>query len=112
MIAEYVQEGNAVDFVPVADVAAGDVVVIGELVGVVKRACKAGELGALALTGAYDWPKATGGGSAIPAGSKLYWDEADKQAKTDSEAGANKYLGKSIRAASDADTGVRGRLSQ
>jgi predicted RecA/RadA family phage recombinase len=112
VIAEYVQMGDAVDFIPAADVAAGDVAVEGELVGVVKRSRKAGELGALAVTGVFDFPKPTGAGSAIPAGSKLYWDVADKQAKTDSEAGANKYLGKSTQAASDADTTVRARLSQ
>ncbi|HOX08997.1 MAG TPA: DUF2190 family protein [Planctomycetota bacterium] len=112
MITEYVHEGNAIDFVPAADVAAGDVVVIGDLVGVAKRACKAGTLGAVAVVGVYDFPKAVGVGSAIPEGSKLYWDEADKQAKTDSEAGANKYLGKSVKAAVDGDETVRARLSQ
>ncbi len=112
MIAEYVQEGSAVDFVPAADVAAGDVVVVGELVGVTKRSHKAGELGALAVVGVFDFPKATGVGSAIPAGAKLYWDVAEAVAKTDSEAGANKYLGKSVKAAADADAVVRARLSQ
>jgi predicted RecA/RadA family phage recombinase len=112
VIAEFVHEGSAIDFVPATDVGAGEVVVIGDLVGVTKRACGAGELGSLAVEGVSDFPKATGAGSAIPAGSKLYWDVADKQAKTDSEAGANKYLGKSTQAASDADATVRARLSQ
>ncbi|HOX08380.1 MAG TPA: DUF2190 family protein [Planctomycetota bacterium] len=112
MITEYVHEGNAIDYVPVADVAAGSVVVVGDLVGVTKRNHKAGELAALAVAGVFDFPKATGAGSAIAAGAKLYWDEADKVAKTDDEAGANKYLGKSVKAAADADEAVRARLSQ
>ena len=112
MITEYVHEGGAIDYVPAADVPAGSVVVIGDLVGVTKRNHKAGELSAVAVVGVFDFPKATGAGSAIPAGAKLYWDEADKVAKTDDEAGANKYLGKSVKAAAESDATVRGRLSQ
>ena len=112
MIVEYVQEGSAVDYVPGADVAAGAVVVQVELVGVTKRSIKAGELGALAVAGVFDFPKATGAGSAIAAGVDLYWDVADQVAKADAEAGANKRLGKSVKAAADGDESVRVRLSQ
>jgi predicted RecA/RadA family phage recombinase len=101
-----------VDYTPSSAVAAGDVVVQGELVGVAKLNIAANQLGALAVTGVFDLPKATGTGSAITAGSKVYWDAAEAVAKTDSESGANKYLGKTIRAAGDSDTTVRVRLGQ
>lgn len=64
------------------------------------------------LTGVFDLPKATGTSTAIAAGVKTYWDVADQQAKADDESGANKYLGKTVRAAADADTTVRIRLEQ
>ena len=51
MNARYVQRGDAIDYIPDADVAAGDVVQLGRLVGVAKLDIKAGALGALALTG-------------------------------------------------------------
>lgn len=112
MIAIYKQEGDAVDFTPAADVAAGDVVVQGELVGVASREIKAGALGALSVSGVFDFPKAMGAGSAIAAGSWLYWDDAAKVATTSDNAGANKLLGKSVAAAGDDDATVRARLSQ
>jgi predicted RecA/RadA family phage recombinase len=111
-MATFVHDGNSVDYTPTADVAAGAVVVQGELVGVAARPIAANTLGALAVSGIFDFPKATGGGTAIAAGAECYWDVAEQVAKTDSESGANKKLGKAIRAAADADATVRVRLSQ
>jgi hypothetical protein len=51
-------------------------------------------------------------GSAIAAGALNYWDVAEQVAKTNSESGANKLIGKSIKAAGDNDTHVRIRMSQ
>ena len=51
MKARYVQRGESIDFIPAFDVAAGDIVKVGSLVGVAKLDIKAGELGALALCG-------------------------------------------------------------
>ena len=110
--AVFVQEGNQVDYTPVAAVAAGDVVVKGDLVGVARTPIAAGVAGALAVHGVFDFPKATGAGTAIAAGASVYWDAADQQAKTDSESGANKLLGKTTAAAGDGDATVRARLSQ
>ncbi len=110
--AVFVHEGGQVDYTPGSAVAAGDVVVQGDLIGVAKQPIAAGALGALAVRGVFDFPKATGGGSAIAAGATVYWDVADKVAKTDSETGANKLLGKTVAAAGDSDTTVRVRLSQ
>jgi predicted RecA/RadA family phage recombinase len=112
MGAKFIQTGDAVDYTPGADVNAGDVVVQGELVGVAKLDIKTGKLGALAVTGLFDFPKATGAGTAIAAGTRLHWDVAEQVAKADSEAGENKEIGKAVKAASDADAVVRTRLSQ
>ncbi len=112
MTANFKQTGDSIDYTPTSDVAAGAVVVQGDLVGVTKLPIKAGDLGALAVAGVFDFPKATGSGSAIPVGSTLYWDVAEQVAKVDSESGANKLIGKSVAAADDAATTVRARMSQ
>lgn len=112
MAVQFVQEGSAVDYTPGADVAVGDVVVQGDLVGVAKRPIPAGTLGALSVVGIFEFPKATGAGSAIAVGAKVYWNATTKVATTSDGAGANKFLGKVAKAAADADATVQVRLSQ
>lgn len=111
-LVSFVQEGSAIDYTPVADVDAGTVVVQNDLLGVTKRSIVANEQGALHVAGVFEFPKATGGGSAIDVGLDVYWDAAEEVAKTDDEAGANKKLGKTIAATVDADEFVRVRLRQ
>ena len=110
--ATFVHDGKSIDYTPGADVSAGDVVVQNDLVGIAKLDIASGALGALAVTGVFDVPKTAGVGEAIAAGAKVYWDVADDVAKEDAEAGANKYLGKTVAAAGDDDTTVRVRLEQ
>jgi predicted RecA/RadA family phage recombinase len=110
--ATFIHDGNSIDYTPGSAVSAGDVVVQGELVGVAKLPIAANALGALAVTGVFDLPKATGGGTAIAAGANVYWDVGDTEAKEDSESGANKLIGKTVLAAADADATVRVRLNQ
>jgi len=105
-------DGAAVDHTPGAAVSAGDVVVQGELIAVAKLDIAANQLGALAVQGVLDFPKATGVGTAISAGANVYWDVADVEAKEDSETGANKLIGKTVAAAGDNDATVRVRMSQ
>ena len=106
--AQFNQQGDAIDYVPSVDTAAGAVVVQGDLIGVTKRPIKAGELGALALTGLYEMAKATGAGTDVTMGTILYWDEAAQQVtKT---ATGNKEFGKAVADASEDDTAVRVRL--
>lgn len=68
-MASYVQDGDILDYTPAAAVAAGEVVVIGSLVGVAPRPIAANVMGALAVEGVYEIPCATGAtgaqGSAI-----------------------------------------------
>jgi len=111
-MAQFIHDGNNIDYIPGADVSAGDVIVQGDLIGIAKLDIAANFLGALAVTGVFDVPKTAGVGEAIAAGAKVYWDVADGVAKTDDEAGANKYLGKTVAAAGDDDETVRVRLEQ
>lgn len=112
MAVSFIHDGRSIDYTPSAIVVAGDVVVQGDLVGVAKLDIPAGRQGALAVTGVFDFPKATGAGTAIAAGASVYWDAVEKVAKTDSETGANKLIGKTVAAAGDDDATVRVRLSQ
>ena len=106
--ATFVQDGCAIDYTPGSAVAAGDVVVQVDLVGVVKRPLAANELGALALTGVFDFSKATN--VAYTVGTILYWDDTNNLVTT--TATGNKQIGKVVRAAATTDPTVRVRLSQ
>jgi predicted RecA/RadA family phage recombinase len=108
--ATFVHEGDFIDHTPGADLAAGDVVVQGELVGVATRPIPANTPGGLAAEGVFDFAKATGGGSGITAGAQVYWDDTANQATT--TATGNKLIGKCVRTAADAETTVRVRLTQ
>ena len=110
--AKFIHDGNSIDYTPSADVAAGDVVVQGESVGIAKTAIAANLIGAIAVTGVFDVPKATGGSTAITAGANVYWDATNSVATTDDDTGNNKLLGKTVLAAADADATVRVRLMQ
>ena len=110
--ARFIHDGNGIDYTPGSDLSAGSVVVQGDLIGITKRDIATGGLGTLELNGVFDVPKTAGVGEAIAAGAKVYWDEAESVAKTDAEAGANKYLGKTVLAAGDDDVTVRVRLEQ
>ena len=110
--AQFIHDGDYIDYTPTASVAAGDVVVQGDLVGVAKGDIDANRMGAIAVTGVFDFPKASGVGTAISVGSIVYWDAGAQQATTSSGAGANKELGKTVAAAGDNDTTVAVRLSQ
>ncbi len=110
MGAVFVQDDEMVDYTPGADVAAGAVVVQGDLVGVALRPIPANTLGSLAVEGVFDFPKSTAGGSAIAVGTTVYWNAGAGQA-TATSAG-NKLIGKTVRAAADADATVRVRMMQ
>jgi len=100
MKAVFLYEGKSIDYVPVADVAAGDVVVIGDMIGIAQFNIPAGALGTVALTGVWNVEKDA---AAITAGAKVYWNATDKVATA--TVGANVLLGHAVAAAADdADT--------
>lgn len=107
MKAQFVQEGAYIDYLPDADVADGDVIVLQKLVGVATREIKAGELGALAVGGVFDFAKEIGvGGDGFSLGAKAYWDPVNGVARWDAGA-PHVTLGKVVRPASNEDATVR-----
>ncbi len=108
--ATFVQDGRSIDYTPGTAVAAGDVIVQGELVGVARMPIAANAIGSLAVDGVFDFAKATGGGTAITAGANVYWDDTNNVATT--TATGNKLIGKCVKAAADADATVRVRMMQ
>ena len=111
--AEFVQDGDVIDYTPAVDVGAGTVVVREDLVGVTKRDIKANALGSLAVSGVYDLTKASGAGVTFAAGAKVFWDATNHRAvATAGQGDVNKLVGKATVAAADADATVRTRLSQ
>lgn len=109
--ATFVHDGNTIDYTPGSDVAAGAVVVLGDLVGIAPRAIPANTLGSLAVTGVFDLPKATGAGTGIAAGATLFWDAGNQIVKIDSNSGARKRLGNAAAVAGTTDATVRVRLN-
>jgi predicted RecA/RadA family phage recombinase len=70
----YVQRGDILDYTPETDTPAGIPVKIGDIVGITKLDIKAGQLGAIALTGVYEAPKPEG--EEIAAGAAVAYDPA------------------------------------
>lgn len=115
--AQVIQAGIRADYTPSgSDLDAGDVIVQGELVGVVTHDTPDGELGALYVDGVFKVQKANG---AITAGALVYWDAdgnpqdgtAYDGAATTTSSG-NKLMGKAVLAAAETDTHVYLKLDQ
>lgn len=101
MKAIFIQSDATVPYTPAAAVNAGDVVVIGGIIGVAKHFIPALTLGALALSGLYTFGKAL---VAMTAGQALYWDAAAGVVTTDPAGGVNVYIGRAIADAASTDT--------
>ncbi len=112
MSARFIHEGKSIDYTPGSAVDAGDVVVQDDLIGIAKLDIAAGQLGALAVVGVFDFPKDTGGGTDIDAGAKLWWNATDEQVEKVVGDPARPYLGKAVAAAGVDDELVRVRLEQ
>ena len=108
MKARYIQRGDSIDHTPENDVAAGDIVKLGSLVGVAKLDIKAGELGALALVGVYEIAT---NGTAIAAGAVVSVDPATGKVCAADTAGAVRF-GHAIGAVGAGDPLVLVRLEQ
>ena len=110
MKARYIQRGESIDYTPAADVAAGDVVKIGNLVGVAKLDIKPGELGALALVGVYEVLKI--GLAEFAPGALVAYDFENGLATSPEISPSAKVIGHAVAAAAKADTLVCVRLEQ
>jgi len=104
----FVCDGLYIDYTPTVAVAAGDVIVQGDLVGVACRPLAANEPGAIAVTGVYDFNEATN--VAYTIGTILFWDDTNNIVTL--TATGNKQLGKVVRAAALTDPTVRVRMTQ
>lgn len=108
MKARYIQRGESIDYVPATDVAAGDIVKLGKLIGVAKLDIKTGELGALACVGVYE---ILSGGLTIAVGDVVSVDPTSGKAVAEGTAGAVKF-GHAVTAASASEATVSVRLQQ
>ncbi len=106
--ATFVHAGDLIDFTAAAAVAVGDVIVQGDLVGIVDRGLAIGEQGSLVVKGVLDFAKLTN--VAYTVGTILYWDDTNNVVTT--TATGNKVIGKVVRAAATTDPTVRIRMSQ
>lgn len=97
--AYFVHEDGHMPYTPSSAVAAGDVEVVGAVVGVATQAIPANTLGSLATKGVFKMLKPSSG--AIAHGIKVYWDPATGITST---AGSLKCAGYMSRAAADGDT--------
>lgn len=105
-MASYVQGDCLIDYTPSSAVAAGDVVVLADLVCVANRPIAANALGAVSIDGVHSMPKAAAAsGKAISQGAVVYWDATAGNITT--TATDNKRAGKAAAAAASADTTVQ-----
>lgn len=91
------------DYTPGSAVTAGDVIVVGDQPRIAHSDIAASALGALAAGGGvYTVPKTAGGGTAIAAGKKVYWDDTNNViTETPS---THRLIGITVAASLDADT--------
>lgn len=101
-MASYVQGDCLLDYTPGSAVAAGDVVILNDLVAVAPVAIAANKLGAVSVEGVWSMPKASG---AIGQGALVYWDATNGNITTTSS--GNKRAGKAAAAAASGDTTVK-----
>lgn len=104
MEAKFVAPANTVDYTPSADVAAGDIVVQGALIGVAVADIPANTLGAIAVEGTFDIVKDE---NAISAGAAVFWDAVAGNATATTKTAA---LGVAVEAAADTASTVRVKL--
>ena len=90
MNARYVQKGESIDYRPTENVSAKTIVPFNGFVGITRLDIRAGELGALAVTGVFESPKAD---ISIDVGDNVYWDATNEVATTEA---TEIYLGKAI----------------
>jgi predicted RecA/RadA family phage recombinase len=112
----YQSSSSDIDYTPGSAVVAGDVIVLGSVVGIATQDIAANAKGSLALEGVFKVPKITG---ANAVGTLIYWDPAgDPVGGTSgtgaatSTAGSLKQLGYVAEASLSADETVKVVLSK
>jgi predicted RecA/RadA family phage recombinase len=81
MTAYFYREGRSIDYTPSgADVSAGDVVIVGDIIGVAEDDIADGDTGTLRIEGIFKMPAPAG--TAFAAGDAVTWDGTDIAATT------------------------------
>jgi predicted RecA/RadA family phage recombinase len=94
MTAIYIQDGDAIDHLPVAALPAGSVVVQGHLVGITPRPIPGGGIGALQVEGVFDLPIVPGPIAGI--GDQVFWDPTVGVATLDGTVAGVVYCGVAV----------------
>jgi predicted RecA/RadA family phage recombinase len=112
--AQRVAEGEHVNYTAGGAIAAGDVIVQKDLVGVAQSPMAAQETKGIDVEGIYDFAKAGGTGVTFAIGDDVWWDDTNNVAVATSgtPTGTNAYLGKCTKTAANADTTVRVRMGE
>ena len=102
-IAQYWQRGESIDFKNDGTVAIkhGDVIPVGNRIGIAGCDILPGAMGSLHVTGVFIMPKATG---AVTLGDELYWDTGS--ANITATAGSNVPAGWAVAAAAAGDATI------
>lgn len=100
-----IQRGDVIDLVAPSDVSSGDVVEIGQFIGVATTSALTGKKFSLDITNVFELPK---DGAAYPAGDGVFWDGTT--VVNTNAGGANKFIGITTESAGASDTTLRVRL--
>lgn len=114
MAQNYIEEGCVKDFTASGTITSGQVVEMGDMVGIALGNAVSGGVVAVALEGVFEVPKVTGSGKAFTLGQKVY-SKGDGTVTPDatdggSPATAYKWAGYAWEAASTTATTVKLRL--
>ena len=109
MKALYLQSDAMTPYTPTTEVAAGEVVLLGNKVAICGRLIPANTLGALYIEGVFRVAKAA---VAIAVGDDLYWDATNGVVTTTPAAGANIWFGTALSAAASGDATVDALLGE
>lgn len=102
----FVEKGETFRFVADKDYKSGDVVIVGDLVGIAVTDAKTGDESVAHACGVYRLPKSAG---AIGQGAKVYWVTADSNIST--TASGNTLIGRAWAAQQAADPTVDVKLT-
>lgn len=105
--AQFIQDGDAIDYVPNAATPAGTVVVLESLIGVTKQELAAGERGSVALTGVFEFSVENAN---YDVGVPMYWWASESVATFDNT-GSKPLLGHVAEATTSSATQAKIRLA-
>ena len=106
MAKNYVQPGEVMDHTATADITAGDVVVIGQRVGVALNDIANGDVGPVQVAGVFEVPKDTA--VAFAQGDLVYWDD---DAGNADDTNTNPLMGYAFDGAAETGTTVLVKLN-